>query len=577
MKHAHRFALFVLLAFAATLPVKAVAGPLATAKKKAKFTQGEVLVALEPDVRLVLDHDGRVLEKDGRISAALGRNGLGYGEELGPKRGAGAAASRRFFTLRSSRKDFDPVAAAADLATQPGVRAACPNYHLQLFSTLPNDTYVSRQWAVQHESDSDIQLPEAWDVEKGNASVLIGIMDTGVDLGHPDLVNKIWTNPDEILGNGLDDDGNGYVDDVQGWDFGGSDNDPNPHFVSDAIGLDVGFHGTFCAGLAAAQTNNDTGIAGASWNCKIVPLKIAHPDSGLVLSAASAAFAYAADKGVDVLSLSFGAPGDPGIPEYFQALVDLATDAGVLCVAAAGNDSTSDMHYPAAIDRVLAVAGTDSTNQRAWFSNYGSWVDCAAPSAWMWSTISRNYPFDFLTAYIFILALEWDGVNPYMRGDGTSFAAPLVAGVAGLMRAYAPGLTPEQIAQQIVNTGDVLPFDKPIGPKVNAYRALTELVVAADPAAARGLAIQSVAPNPIADDDGVVRFTLPSAGRVDLAVYDAAGRRVRELVSGERPAGPHAARWDGRGDGGARLLSGVYFLRLARGGEVVTRAAVLLR
>src|SRR5207249_1755460 len=202
-------------------------------------------------------------------------------------------------------------------------------------------------------------------------------------------------------------------------------NDPKPEYTPDASGIDVGFHGTMCAGIAAAATDNGDGIAGAGWNSRIMPLKVSRPDSGLTSSAIAAAFAYAVDERASVISMSFGGPGDLGVPEFFQALVDVATYSGALCVAAAGNDSDSVRVYPAGCNNVLAVATTDFDNTRAFFSNWGPWVDVAAPGSSMWSTICQNYTFTDLDQLIYIFFFGWDGVNPYMYGDGTSFACPL--------------------------------------------------------------------------------------------------------------------------------------------------------
>src|SRR6185436_17359175 len=251
--------------------------------------------------------------------------------------------------LRATAADFDPVAVSALLRGMPEVIAAIPNYRLKLFHTFPNDPMRSLQWYVDSGDSADIELTAAWDVAKGDAATVIRIMDTGVDLGHPDLASKIWSNPAEVGGTpGVDDDGNGYVDDLHGYDFGNLDADPNPEPLIDEIGLDIGFHGTFVAGIAAAATNNAVGISGASWNCKVLPLKVSNTAGTIESDAVAGAMLYAADLGIDVLNMSLGGPGDPGVPEFFQALVDDATAAGVLCVAAAGNDGVSTMSYPAA-------------------------------------------------------------------------------------------------------------------------------------------------------------------------------------------------------------------------------------
>jgi len=452
-------------------------------------------------------------------------------------------------------------------------RVVSPNYRFALFNTIPNDPYLGTQWYINDGGFADIRLPAAWDVERGSSRVRIVIMDTGVDLGHPDLASKIWTNTGEIPGNGIDDDGNGFIDDVHGWDFGRGDNDPNPEYIPEyvpelGLDVDVGFHGTFCAGIAAAANDNGEGIAGAGWNCQILPLKVAHPDSGITSVAIAGAFAYATDQNAEVISMSFGGPGDPGVPEFFQALVDDATGAGSVCVAAAGNDGASTPTYPAACDKVLAVGATDDSNARASFSNFGSWVDVAAPGSLMWSSIARNYELTDTDQAVYIVFFGWDGTSPYMYGDGTSFACPLVAGVCGLVRSRFPALSPAQVAQQLIQTGDVVAYDEPIGPRVNAYQAVTSAPVAVDmPGAGGRWGLTAITPNP-SGALSTIRFALAAEGPARLRLYDAGGRLVRELASGRLPAGEHVAAWDGRDGAGREAPSGLYFLRLECDGRV---------
>lgn len=539
-----------------------------------QFAAGQVVVIADGDA-LGATSDGRPLARGPALGRALADLGLTRARRADPRPSHAAERRQRIWVLTSGRPGFDPVAASRAIEATGLVLAASPNYRFALFYTSPNDLWLPYQWYVDDGSSGDVRLPYAWDTARGDTSVVIAIIDTGVDTGHPDLASKIWHNPGEIPGNGVDDDGNGLVDDWQGWDFGSGDNDPNPEYLMDPSGIDVGFHGTFCAGIAAAATNNDDGIAGAGWNCRIMPLKAANPDSGLTSEAVAGAMAYAVDKGASIISMSFGGPGDPGVPEFFQSLVDMAESAGTLCVAAAGNDGDSVRTYPAACDRVLSVAATDENNARASFSNYGSWVDVAAPGSTMWSTISRNYTFTELDQLYYIVLFGWDGLDPYMYGDGTSFACPLTAGICGLVRAKYPGLTPGLVREQMVATGDDLAFDEPIGPKVNAFRAVSQTPTAVPArASVPALALSGAAPNPIRGS-GAIRFSLAAAGRARLVLYDAAGRRVRALIDATLEAGPHAAAWDGRDDRGASVGSGIYFARLVAGG-LELRSKVLL-
>jgi len=225
---------------------------------------------------------------------------------------------------------------------------------------------------------------------------------------------------------------------------------------------------------------------------------------------------------------------------------------------------------------VLAVAATDFENARAPFSNFGSWVDVAAPGSLMWSTICQNYEFSVLDSLFYVLLFNWDTINPYMFGDGTSFACPLTAGVCALVRSRYPNLTPQLVAQHVIATGDAVTYDQPVGTKVNAFRAVSSVPTAV----AIGRAPPSVprvraAPNPIIGA-GSIQFTQLAAGRARLRLYDSGGRLVRALVDGPVAVGPHSVPWDGRDDRGAPLAAGVYFARLEGGGAGATTKIVLL-
>ncbi len=518
---------------------------------------GRVLVADDAD-RFQVGPRGTLSATDARLAALLSAHGLSRGAPLW--RG-NVGSGPRFLVLASSQPDFDPVAVARELRSAGLVRAAVPDMRANLH-VIPNDTDVAQQWYVNDGGFADVRLPAAWDVEQGSASVRIGVMDTGVDLGHPDLASKIWTNPGEVPANGVDDDGNGYIDDVHGWDFGDADNDPNPHAVLDpaTFDLDVGFHGTFVSGIAAAATNNTEGIAGSGWTCPVVPLKVVASSGDITLAAMTEAFGYATAMQLEVLNMSLGVADSTGVAEYFQALVDGATAAGVLCVASAGNSGTADLNYPAACAGVLSVAATDETSARASFSNYGATVRIAAPGASMWSALSRNYVIDEFSLLFYEVFFYWDAVRPYMLGDGTSFSAPLVAGVCALVRSRHPGWPPPVVLAHMVATGDNVAFDHPIGPKLNAYRAVTEQAVSVDPGTVPRAGLD-VAPNPFVAD-AAIRFELPASGEAHLRVFDSAGRLVRDLANGELPAGPHALRWDGCDRLGRSVSAGIYLVRL---------------
>ena len=264
----------------------------------------------------------------------------------------------------------------------PNVLSVTPNYIAQL-DCVPNDPQFNTLWGLHNTGqmggtvDADIDAPEAWNITCGSADVVVAVIDTGVDYTHQDLMANIWTNSGEIPGNGIDDDGNGYIDDVHGWDFVNSDNDPNDDYG----------HGTHCAGTIAAVGNNAKGIAGVSWNAKIMPLKAGSADGRFTLAAQLEAFSYARKMGADVISCSFGGTN------YVSTVQTAIATSPAVVVCAAGNDGTNNdviPHYPASYNspNIIAVAATDRNDNLAGFSNYGlTSVDVAAPGAEIYNTV----------------------------------------------------------------------------------------------------------------------------------------------------------------------------------------------
>ncbi|MCB1182979.1 S8 family serine peptidase [bacterium] len=518
----------------------------------AAFTPGEVLVMLRP---------GGAKADDPALKAVFAHHGLKVAAE---RRRTGGDV----LTLR--RPDADVMRIVRELNAGGLVRAASPDYHFTL-QALPNDPMLGLQWAVWEPGDADVDLDEAWDIATGDPAVTIAIIDTGVDWTHPDLLHTVWQNLAEIPGNGLDDDGNGWIDDLHGWDAGNGDPDarPEPYFES---GLDVGFHGTHCAGIAAAQADNGVGIAGAGRGCSLMGLKVNDSASQITLEAIAEAVDYAVVNGADVISMSFG--GALVEFSFMQALMDDANAAGVVCVAAAGNGGDNVAVYPAALDGVIAVGATDDLDQRASFSTWGDWVDVAAPGQSIWSTVQSNYTWGFVEQILYTL-YGWDGLNPYMYSDGTSMACPLVAGVCGLVRSARPDLTPDQVRDRLVATGDALVYDHPIGVKINARAALDGLLATPAHDLPRAAGFTGIAPNPF-NPATRIGYTLEAAGPVHLAVYDLRGALVRTLVAGDRPAGAHEVAWDGRDDAGRAVAGGVYAVRLRAGdGEQVRKVALV--
>lgn len=307
-----------------------------------------------------------------------------------------------------------------------------------------------------------------------------------------------------------------------------------------------------------------------------MPLKVSDSNNTVADAAIVSAFAYAIDNGADILSMSFGGPGDGGAAAFYQDLVDQALDAGVVCVAAAGNDNTSAPLYPAACNGVVSVGATDENGNRASFSTYGTWVTVNAPGNRIWATIQTNYSFDFLTGLLLQLSNGWDGVNPYMYSDGTSMACPMVAGVCGLILSQSPGLSPTQVRQVLVDTGDAVSYDQPLGVKVNAAAAVESLGATDVPNVARSVRL-SAAPNPF-NPQTEISVVIEAAELVNLEIVDVRGRRVRRLWSGSAlSAGRHTITWDGRDDGGRDQPSGLYLARIVTSEEADTVKLLLAR
>jgi subtilisin family serine protease len=267
--------------------------------------------------------------------------------------------------------------------SDPDVEYAEPNYIVRIDS-VPNDTYFNNLWGLHNtgqtggNADADIDAPEAWDLTTGSTEVVIAVVDTGVAYDHTDLAGNIWNNAGETsCTDGIDNDGNGYIDDCKGWDFVGNDNDP----------ADYNGHGTHVAGTIAANGNNSNGITGIMWQAKIMPLRfLGRSGSGTTADAVSAIL-YANAKGAHVINNSWGGSG------YSQALKDVIDASNAVVVCAAGNSSSNNdtsPFYPAAYGsaNIISVAATDSRDNLASFSNYGKTsVDLAAPGLNIYSTI----------------------------------------------------------------------------------------------------------------------------------------------------------------------------------------------
>lgn len=344
------------------------------------------------------------------------------------------------------------------LKNNPDVAFIQANRIFKMMKT-PDDPKFGNQYF-----HTKINSSKAWDLSTGDRNIVVAVIDTGVNYNHPDLAPNYWSNPGETgldangedkASNGIDDDGNGYIDDVRGWDFVNNDNDP----------MDDHGHGSHCAGIIGAKGDNALGVSGVNWNVSIVGLKFINGKTGEGDTAgAVSAIEYATKMGFPITSNSWGGPVEDDDPsgDVLKEAIQAYTDHGGLFVAAAGNDAKSNdktVILPAGydLDGILSVAATNIFDTLAIYSNYGpTTVDLAAPGSAIYSTVLGN---------------------KYASMDGTSMAAPVVAGAAALLKSVHPDWTALELKEQLMKTVDQssnLKSKVLSGGRLNIGRALTE-------------------------------------------------------------------------------------------------------
>lgn len=452
-----------------SLPLNDVPNFQPKTRENSTYLPDRIILKLMPGVQMSVSPAATGVAS---VDAALASLSVSHVEPMFPEKLArkeiGNVGLDRFIVVKYS-SPVDAFTATEQLSNLPEVQYAEPWFIYSVNSNptfTPNDPQYSLQYGLTR-----MRVNDAWDITQGDTSVVIGIVDSGVETGHSDLSANIWMNPGESgtdgLGrdkrtNGVDDDGNGYVDDWQGWDFGGGDynnvvpdNNPNPTGANNN-------HGTATAGVASASTNNGIGVAGTGFKCRLLPVKTAADNDtrapgGLgYIIAGYEGIVYAGLMGAKVINCSWGGSGGSQVE---QDLINAVTQQGSLVVAAAGNDNSSGAFYPSGYANVLSVASTGTTDVRSSFSNYGGTVDVAAPGENIRTTL---YP------------------NTYASEYGTSFSSPFTAGVCALVKSANPSFTPLQLGERVRVTADNINSINPsyadqLGKgRVNAYRALTE-------------------------------------------------------------------------------------------------------
>ena len=336
-------------------------------------------------------------------------------------------------------------------ARHPAIEAVEVNRLNQPCAEIPpNDPNYDEQWNL-----ALMNMPEAWRMEQGSPEVTVAVVDSGIARQHPDLHSQLWQNADEIPGNGIDDDGNGYVDDTHGWDFSDApaltgngdwrirDNDPQ-----DETG-----HGTHVSGIIAAKPNNRIGIAGIVWHCRLMPVRAGFKFGGGTYfqnDDAAAAIVYAADNGAQIINMSWG---DTVNAFIIEDAIAYAYARGCVLVAAAGNSGVIGSFYPAALKKVISVAGLGQEKQLDSDSNFGATIDIAAPGEE-------------------ILSTDLNGM--YQNLSGTSMAAAHVSGIAALVLSANPDYTNAEVQETLINTAEPLFISALVGAgSLDAYAALT--------------------------------------------------------------------------------------------------------
>jgi len=453
------------------LPLDGVPGVVLKNRQNSLYLPNRVVVKLMPTATRSLSKSSFGIDAIDRVlSRALGVDHAPMFANVPASQKAGDVDLSLFYTVTYSSPN-DPFTLAEELSKLPDVQYAEP-WFIQTYSDIaftPNDSLYAQQWGLKK-----INAPAAWDITRGDSTIVIAVVDSGVELDHPDLAANIWVNPGETgldsqgrdkRTNGVDDDGDGYIDDWHGWDLVGAqyqtydpsttkgDNNPSPTGSNND-------HGTHVAGIIAALTDNLIGVASLAPKCKILVVKTTADNdtrgSGdAYILAGYQGIVYAVNMGAKIINCSWGGAGGS---QTEQDIIDYATQHGVLVVAAAGNETSNAFFSPADYRGALSVASVDANDKLSWFSNYGTNIDVCAPGE---NIISTIYP------------------HTYTALSGTSMASPHAAALAALVKSKFPGYTGAQVGEQVRVTCDNIDAQNPffagwLGKgRINALQALT--------------------------------------------------------------------------------------------------------
>jgi thermitase len=339
--------------------------------------------------------------------------------------------------------------ALAELMKNPDVQYVVENIAVKAFN-LPNDPEISKQWSV-----ATVRAAEAWKSGVGSREIIVAVSDTGVDYTHSDIKDNVWTNKKEIAGNGIDDDQNGYVDDIHGYDFRDNDGDPKDETSQQNPG-----HGTHCAGILGAVGDNGKGISGMSQRISIMASRFLGADGSGDLMGAVKSIDYAVENGAHVISASWGAASPASNAQPIIEAISRANDKGIVFVAAASNDGKNNDRYevyPAntPLPNVITVAATTSSETKPSWSNYGqAKVSVAAPGEKIYSTLPSD---------------------KFGELSGTSMATPLVSGLVGLLLSHNKDLKPTDVKALLQASGTKMEIETACNCRVDAASAVSRL------------------------------------------------------------------------------------------------------